>query len=281
MFRSQSPAGLKHPTAESGPMVYIMHEMGPFSDPDVVVFSNCDSVRLSMYDGTKEWILPVKHEEGHMPNAPVVFKGVWDFWEARSHSYTERNWQMVNMYAEGIIDGRVVCSTKKMPSRRSTKLRLRLAEKQHDLVADGSDFVVVIAEVTDDLGHVRRLAKENIVFTVEGEGKIIGDASINANPRAVEWGSAPILIRSTRKAGKIKVHARVQFEGTQAPTPADLEFESVPASLPFCYTDEETQARVQSVPAAGNAKKQQFTEEEKRKMLEEVNRQQAEFGIEK
>ena len=281
MFRSQSPAGLKHPTAESGPMVYIMHEMGPFSDPDVVVFSNCDSVRLSMYDGTKEWILPVKHEEGHMPNAPVVFKGVWDFWEARSHSYTERNWQMVNMYAEGIIDGRVVCSTKKMPSRRSTKLRLRLAEKQHDLVADGSDFVVVIAEVTDDLGHVRRLAKENIVFTVEGEGKIIGDASINANPRAVEWGSAPILIRTTRKAGKIKVHARVQFEGTQAPTPADLEFESVPASLPFCYTDEETQARVQSVPAAGNAKKQQFTEEEKRKMLEEVNRQQAEFGIEK
>ena len=29
--------------------------------------------------------------------------------------------------------------------------------------------------------------------------------------------SAPVLIRSTRKAGKIKVKARVQFEGTQAP----------------------------------------------------------------
>ena len=256
-----------------------MHEMGPFSDPDVVVFSNCDSVRLSMYDGTKEWVLPVKHEKGHLPNAPVVFKNVWDFWEARSHSYTERNWQMVNMYAEGIIDGRVVCSTKKMPSRRSTKLRLRLAEKQHDLIADGSDFVVVIAEVTDDLGHVRRLAKDNIVFRVEGEGEIVGDASINANPRAVEWGSAPLLVRSTRKAGKIKVYAHVQFEGTQAPTPAELEFESVPARMPFCYSEEEAAAKVQTSQPTTGTRKQQFTEEEKRKMLEEVDRQQSEFGI--
>lgn len=281
MFRSQSPADLKHPTAESGPMVYIMHEMTQFSDADVVVFSNCDSVRLSMYDGTKEWILPVEHKQGHMPNVPVVFKNVWDFWEARQHSYTERNWQMVNMYAEGIIDGRVVCSTKKMPSRRSTKLRLRVAEKQHQLIADGSDFIVVIAEVTDDLGHVRRLAKENIVFTIEGEGVIIGDEKINANPRAVEWGSAPILVRSTRKAGKIKIHARVQFEGTQAPTPAEIEFESVPASLPFCYSEEEMPAVEKNGQVVKESKKQQFTEEEKRKMLDEVDQQQREFGITK
>lgn len=89
------------------------------------------------------------------------------------------------------------------------------------MVADGSDFIVVVAEVTDDSGNVRRLAKENIVFTVEGEGEIIGDARIGANPRAVEFGSAPLLIRSTRKAGKIKVKAHVQFEGTQAPTAAE------------------------------------------------------------
>ena len=45
----------------------------------------------------------------------------------------------------------------------------------------------------------------NIVFTVEGEGEIIGYATIGANPRAVEFGSAPVLIRSTRKAGKINI----------------------------------------------------------------------------
>lgn len=118
---------------------------------------------------------------------------------------------MVVMVAEGYKDGKVVCTDQRMPSRRSTKLRLYVDEMGKPLVADGSDFVVVVAEVTDDNGHVRRLAKENIRFTLEGEGEIIGDASINANPRAVEWGSAPILVRSTMKPGKIKIHAEVQF----------------------------------------------------------------------
>ena len=48
MFRSQTAADLKHPLADCGPMVYIAHEMSPFSDKDVVIFSNCDSVRLSV-----------------------------------------------------------------------------------------------------------------------------------------------------------------------------------------------------------------------------------------
>lgn len=220
-------------------MVFVAHEMSQFSDKDVVVFSNCDSVRLSVYDGTKTWTKPVVHAKGHLPNAPVVFENVWDFWEARSYSYTQKNWQKVNMIVEGIINGKVVCTQKKMPSRRSTKLRLYADTGNVNLVADGSDFIVVVAEVTDDNGNVRRLAKENIVFTVEGEGDIIGDATIGANPRAVEFGSAPVLIRSTRKAGKIKVKARVLFEGTQAPTAAELEFESVPAEFPFCYEERE------------------------------------------
>src|SRR5574344_2196810 len=228
MFRSQTAADLNHPLAESGPMVYIAHEMSQFSDKDVVVFSNCDSVRLSIYDGTRSWTKPVVHAKGHMPNAPVVFENVWDFWEARGYSYVQKNWQKVNLVAEGIRNGEVVCTTKKMPSRRSTKLQLRVDYQNSPLVADGSDFIVVVAEVTDDSGNVRRLAKENVVFTVEGEGEIIGDASINANPRAVEWGSAPVLVRSTRRAGKIKVHAEVQFPGTHAPVSADLEFSSVP-----------------------------------------------------
>ena len=77
------------------------------------------------------------------------------------------------MVAEGIIDGKVVCTYKRMPSRRSTKLRMYVDTEGKQLVADGSDFIVVVAEVTDDSGNVRRLAKENIVFTVEGEGRVI------------------------------------------------------------------------------------------------------------
>ena len=280
MFRSQSSASLRHPLAECGPMVFVAHEMSQFSDKDVVVFSNCDSVRLSVYDGTKTWTKPVVHAKGHLPNAPVVFENVWDFWEARSYSYTQKNWQKVNMIVEGIINGKVVCTQKKMPSRRSTKLRLYADTGNVNLVADGSDFIVVVAEVTDDNGNVRRLAKENIVFTVEGEGDIIGDATIGANPRAVEFGSAPVLIRSTRKAGKIKVKARVLFEGTQAPTAAELEFESVPAEFPFCYEEREiASAAVRTrLQKDTTDKKIQLTEEERQKVLDEVERQQTEFG---
>ncbi len=280
MFRSQTAANLNHPLAESGPMVYIAHEMSQFSDKDVVVFSNCDSVRLSIYDGTRSWTKPVVHAKGHMPNAPVVFENVWDFWEARGYSYVQKNWKKVNLVAEGIRNGKVVCTTKKMPSRRSTKLQLRVDYQNSPLVADGSDFIVVVAEVTDDSGNVRRLAKENVVFTVEGEGEIIGDATIGANPRAVEFGSAPVLIRSTRKAGKIKVKARVQYEGTHAPTPAEIEFESVPSLLPACFTEQTRQTDAASIDKerAASSEKKILSEEEKQKLLIEVERQQTEFG---
>lgn len=262
------------------PMVFIAHEMSAFSDADVVVFSNCDSVRLSAYDGTKTWVKPVVHAKGHMPNPPVVFENVWDFWEAREYSYVQKNWEKVNFVVEGIINGEVVCTEKKMPSRRSTKLRLYVDQLSKQLVADGSDFIVVVAEVTDDNGNVRRLAKDNIVFTVEGEGEIIGDAGIGANPRAVEFGSAPVLIRSTRNAGKIKVKARVQFEGTLAPTPAEIEFESIPADLPFCFVEQErtVKSATEIARPGDNTNRTTLTEEEKEKMLIEVERQQTEFG---
>ena len=269
------------------PIVSIAHEMTQFSERDVTVFSNCDSVRLTMFDGEHCWTLPVPHEAGHAPSQPVVFRDAWDFFEARDWSYTKRNWQNVKMVAEGIIGGKVVCCEEKMPSRRSTKLRLYVDEMGKKLVADGSDFVVVVCEVTDDLGHVRRLAKENIRFTIEGEGEIIGDAAINANPRAVEWGSAPVLIRSTRQAGKIKIKAEVQFPGTHAPTPAELEIESVAYDMPMCFTETHKphEAHEPHKPHEPHKSNKPHTptlsESEKAKMLQEVEAQQADFGIQK
>ena len=279
------------------PMVHIAHEMTPFSDSDVVVFSNCDSVRLAAYDGEKSWTLPVRHtpegcsdaELNTQFSAPVIFHDAWNFWEARDHSYKHKAWQKVKMVAEGIIGGRVVCSDVRMPSRRSTKLRLSVDEMGRKLVADGSDFVVVVCEVTDDNGNVRRLAKENIRFTVTGEGRIVGDnAGINANPRAVEWGSAPILVQSTRRAGRIHIHAEVQFPGAHAPQPADLDIESVPAEMPFVLNngvkagDENTAPAVMS--AAANAAvtpvpTARLTDKQKADILKEVEQQQADFGI--
>lgn len=309
MFASQrQPSVATMAAPEVSPMVHIAHEMTQFSDSDVVVFSNCDSVRLTMYDTARVITLPVRHcstYTGHtaMPfdptdhdaitpnsiasvpenryNYPVVFKGVWNFWQARERSYKQRAWQKVKMKAEGIIGGKVVCEELKMPSRRSTKLRLRVDEMGRKLVADGSDFVVVVCEVTDDNGNVRRLAKENIRFSISGEGTIVGDkGDINANPRAVEWGSAPILVRSTRKAGPIKIHAEVQFPGTHAPTPADLTIESVPYEGKFVEGEGiETGTAATRTSRQQTAEGRQLTQEEKQRALKEVEQQQADFGI--
>ncbi|MBQ5456571.1 MAG: glycoside hydrolase family 2, partial [Prevotella sp.] len=182
--------------------------------------------------------------------------------------------------AEGIVDGKVVCSEKKMPSRRSTHIRLYADEMGKNLVADGSDFIVVVAEITDDNGNVRRNATENVSFTVEGEGAIIDDGNIMANPRIVEWGSAPILIRSTHKAGTIRIIARPTFEGTYAPAADTLEIQSVPYDMKLCYKDISsplpTKPISSSIPQKSNSPASASSLKE---TLEEVQRQQQDFGI--
>lgn len=280
MFKSQIPAD-KSLSSNNAPSVFIAHEMTPFSDQDVVVFSNCDSVRLSFLEGDRQMTLPVVHDPNGLPSAPVVFPHFWDFWEAREYSYKKRDWQHVSLLAEGIIDGKVVVTEKKMPSRRSTKIRLYADEMGKQLVADGSDFIVVVAEITDDNGNVRRLAKDQIVFSVEGEGRIIGDASIAANPRAVEWGSAPVLIQSTNKAGKITIIARSQWPGTYAPAADTLTIESIPYEGRQCY--KEVPAKNSNISGnprlSENSSQPTMTEEEKRRTLLEVEQQQKDFGV--
>ena len=301
---STSPAPLTIPPSlgegpgvgPGSPFLFIAHEMTQFSGNDVVVFSNCDSVRLHSLDGWKTAVLPVVHRVDGQPNAPVVFKGFWDFWQARDLSYSQRSWQKVKLVAEGIKDGRVVCREEKMPARRSTKIRLYADEMGKPLVADGSDFIVVVAEITDDNGNLRRLAREHVTFSVEGEGRLVGDASIAANPRQVEWGSAPCLVRSTHRPGKICIIARPTFAGTHAPAADTLEIESIAYDLPQCHTLSASDVCQSPSPILnsqfldqGQSGKTErsilhsqnpMTDEQRRKELEEVERQQQDFGVE-
>lgn len=281
MFASQRPihSGSSYVGEKVNPMVYIAHEMTSFSDSDVVVFSNCDSVRLITFGGAHTYTLPVLHPVSECFNAPVIFKNAWNFWEARDLSYKHKSPQKVSLIAEGIVNGKVVCSMKKMPSRRSVHLRLYADTMNKPLVADGSDFIVVVAEVTDDSGNVRRLAKEYVKFRVSGEGSIIGDGTINANPRLVEWGSAPVLIRSTCKAGGIHIHAEVEFPGIHAPTSADLDIESVPYQGQFCLLPQKIMTSLNGVSCKEDTNKNgALTDQQKRKMLQQVEQQQADFG---
>ena len=127
-------------------------------------------------------------------------------------------------------------------------------------------------------------------FHVEGEGRLLGDASILANPAPVKWGTAPVLIQSTLKPGKIKVTASVLFEGSQMPTSAVLELESVPTEHPLLYSGKEA-ALISNPSAAGlggiavksaaELEQERLQKEQNAQKLKEVEKQQEDFGEKK
>lgn len=121
---------------------------------------------------------------------------------------------------------------------------------------------------------------------MEGEGRILGGADVMANPVPVKWGTAPVLIQSTLKPGKIRVTASMLFEGSQKPVSGVLEFSSVAASVPLVYDASEAASISHTTGHALDVSRQSsvnILEEQRRsvenaKRLKEVERQQAEFG---
>jgi len=259
-------------------MIFITNEMTPFSGSDVVVFTNCDSLRLIRYE-RDSFTQKAERKIPGMPHPPVVFKNIFGNYDMHQLTYGKKNAHKANFVVEGFMGGKVVCTVKKTPSGRTTKLRLSLDHEGQSLKADGSDFMVIVCEVIDDKGNVHRLAKQNIAFTVEGEGEIIGDASIGANPRAVEFGSAPALIRSTVQPGKITVKAMVQFEGEHTPTSTEITFESVAPDQKLIYQEKPWKSLVFPMNQERvNTPELKNKEKQKQKILEEVEKQQTRFG---
>lgn len=124
-------------------------------------------------------------------------------------------------------------------------------------------------------------------FHVEGEGRILGGANILANPAPVKWGTAPVLIQSTLKPGKIKITASVLFEGSQMPASAVLELESKPAAHPLIYTESEAALismnsdspfGQSAAKSASELEQERLLKERNAQKLKEVEKQQADFG---
>lgn len=284
MFMAQRSAEKQDRPFATGPMVYIAHEMTPFSPADVTVYSNCDEVRLTFNDSgqTRTYTRPASTEG--MPSPIITFDGVYDFMTDKDLSRHGRQ-NDVFLRAEGLIDGKVVATHEVRPSRRPEKLLLWADTDGTELHADGSDFVTVIAAVADKNGNIKRLNNYNVKFEIEGEGRIIGGADILANPAPVKWGTAPTLIQSTLRPGKIKITASVLFDGAQMPASATLELESTPAAHPMIYDADEAALISGSGKSPVTTYKSNLDREQERRLkeqnaerLKEVERQQTEFG---
>lgn len=282
MFKAQRSAEKSDLIAETGPMVYIAHEMTPFSGRDVKVFSNCDEVRLTFNKGGKTYSYKKDKNRTGMPSPVITFENVYDFMTDKKLTREKREAD-VYLMAEGLIDGKVVATHKVMPARRAEQVRLKVDNEGMALHADGSDFVTVIAEITDKNGNVKRLNNYYVKFFIEGEGRILGGENVIANPAPVKWGSAPILIQSTTKPGKIKITASVLFEGSQMPISSELELTSIPPEYPLAFNAEEEKAETEQTAIKSVEKSDTKIELEKLRRelnqlkLKEVEQQQTDF----
>ena len=279
MFKSQMPTDLKIANIESKPFIFVAHEMSPASGRDVTVFSNCDEVRLSI-NGEVVNTLKTHPEGTSMPHAPVIFKDVFNI-----------KYFLKSMTFEGLIGGNVVTSYVKKPAGRRSQISLRADSCGTGVTADGSDIIPVVATFTDKEGLPKRLTDAFIKFEVEGEGTLIDDERIAANPQRAAWGEAVALVRTTEKPGKIKITASGLYKGAhqvRVPDPVTLVIESQPARQKLIYSetpDRNIAAREENGPA-----QEKMTETELQKKLDsalqelnqlklkEVEDQQAEFA---
>ncbi len=217
------------------PMIYIAHEMTPMSDSDVTVLTNCDEVRLIVYE-TDTLYANADYKNMKMPHPVVRFKDVYDWMDVKT-LYGKGQKDKASIVAEGLIDGKVVAQNTCMPSKREEKIVLKVLDEGVPMVANGSDIAVVVASVVDADGNIKRLMNGDIKFEIEGEGELIGDASNAGNPRKIEWGDAPILVRSTTNTGIIKITASILKGGVHVPQAGVLEINTQPTNSKLLYNE--------------------------------------------
>lgn len=67
----------------------------------------------------------------------------------------------------------------------------------------------------------------HIRFEIEGNGELVADKATFTNPREIQWGTAPILVRANTHSGDIKVKASVALEGIHTPLSAEVIIKTV------------------------------------------------------
>ncbi|MGB0370082.1 MAG: glycoside hydrolase family 2 protein [Opitutales bacterium] len=229
LYQSQYSPDYDIPGIGKQPMVFVAHELTQLSGSDIVVFSNCDEVRISWLG---EEFGPQKPDSGYkgLPHPPFTFKNAFRFLDVKKLG---KNLDPAILVAEGIIDGEVVVRVEKPYAQRTTGIQLEAQGVGMDLTADGSDFIPVRATIVDQNGTPKVLASEHVIFEVEGPAEIIGDASTFANPMKTSFGTATAFIRATTKPGTITVKAH--SNGLESDV---ITFESKPAALPMKFDSE-------------------------------------------
>ncbi len=285
MFCSQRPAETNDKLiAENGPMVFIANAMTPFSPKDVTVYSNCDEVRLTYCKDGKQLVYKKEKTNEGMPSPVITFKDVWDVMYDKQLARARKHADSY-LLAEGLVDGKVVATHKVMPARRPSQIKLWADNGGMQTTADGSDLITIVAAITDDNGNIKRLNNCHIKFEIEGPGELVASEETFTNPRAVQWGTAPILVRAKAQEGSIKIKASVVPSGIHTPVSAELVIPTTKAAHPFIADKNELNLLLNSSGKRENQSSVNQADEEMRKQqqeqsrmkLKEVEQQQSDF----
>jgi beta-galactosidase len=283
MFCAQRPVEKNNRLiAENGPMVYIANAMTPFSPKDVTVYSNCDEVRLTYCKNGKQFIYRKEKTDEGMPSPIITFKDVWDVMYDKQLARKNKHEESY-LLAEGIVDGKVVATHKVMPARRPSKIILWADNEGTETIADGSDLITVIAAIADENGNIKRLNNYHIKFEIEGPGELVASKETFTNPREVQWGTAPILVRAKAQTGNIKIKASVVPNGTHTPMSAELIIPTTKAIHSLIADEDElnlqlkTHRNQQNLSSYDRGQSSDEARKQSQMRLKEVEKQQSDF----
>ena len=205
MLQSMRSPSISQPGLYEGPMVFIAsyNASARFasSTTDITVFSNCEEVRL--YRNGK--LIGCQTREERTPlYRPIVEKG-----GSPVFVFNAGNYEAGTLKAKAWIGGKVVAVRQVVTPEKEDHLVVEARTNGITPVADGSDMIPVYVTVRDRNGSRVYNFRKKITFQVSGEGSLIGDgiARIGVNPQEAEGGVAFAFVRTTRKAGTIRIKA--------------------------------------------------------------------------
>ncbi len=188
-YRSQHDPGLEIEGVNTGPMVKIASNWISGSSGNVLVFSNCEQVKLYK-DG--DVIGTQSPESGsayqNIPNPPFKFN--------------LGSFQPGELKAEGLIGGQVRATDIVRTGGSASSISIKIDTAGIPLQADGSDIALVYAYILDDNNSLVVTAKNSVSFSVSGPGKLLGP-----NPQNAHAGIAMIYLQTTQNSGVVIVSA--------------------------------------------------------------------------
>jgi len=200
MFRTKKMAAFGYESQQNPsnkPVIHIARYLTPSFNEDygdkIIVFSNCDQVKLFVNDKLEKTAEPASDKYPGLPHPPFVFEDCkWWEWGAST---------IESLKAVGFIEEKEVCEHTIYPFTEPEKIILKADHSE--LKADGSDLTRLEIRLVDKNEQTLILAHNPIFFKLEGPAEIVGET-----PLSLEGGRGAVYIKSKREPGVIKIKAK-------------------------------------------------------------------------